>query len=414
MSLASPEGVLRFVNHAYARHYGLQPHEMEGRNLFDFIPEDSRAAVAEHLRIVCSVSHSVENENQVVLSDGQVRWMAWTNRALFDAQGQVTTIHSVGRDISDRVAAERRLQESEARYRLLADHSTDMVFQLDGDLVRRYVSPSCRDILGYEPEDLIGAQPMAMAHPEDAPIVTLAFQSMLEGRADRRSIINRIRHQDGHWIWVEAQLKALKDPKTSTISGIIGTLRDVSARKAIEDQLQEANRRLQTLAEQDALTGLANRRYFDEALLRAHAHALSQRTNLALLMIDVDRFKSFNDRYGHPSGDECLKRIGGAIKDTIRRAGDVAARYGGEEFAVLLPNADGAEAASVAELIRLAVLHLGIEHEASPNGVATISVGVTWLTHDFPCGPEALVREADRALYRAKERGRNTVVIAHG
>ncbi|MFB2608221.1 PAS domain-containing protein, partial [Rhizobium phaseoli] len=127
VSLANPEGVLRFVNHAYARHYGLQPHEMEGRNLFDFIPEDSRAAVAEHLRIVCSVSHSVENENQVVLSDGQVRWMAWTNRALFDAQGQVTTIHSVGRDISDRVAAERRLQESEARYRLLADHSTDMV-----------------------------------------------------------------------------------------------------------------------------------------------------------------------------------------------------------------------------------------------------------------------------------------------
>ncbi|MBB2680416.1 UNVERIFIED_ORG: diguanylate cyclase (GGDEF)-like protein/PAS domain S-box-containing protein [Rhizobium esperanzae] len=414
VSLASPEGVFSFVNHAYARHYGLQPHEMVGRNLFDFIPEDSRAAVAEHLRMVCGVSHSVEIENQVVLPDGRVRWMAWTNTALFDSKGQVTTIHSVGRDIDDRVAAERRLQESESRYRLLADHSTDMVLQLDRDLVRRYVSPACREILGFQPEELIGAKPIGMAHPEDAPGVALVFQSLLEGRMERHSIISRVRHRDGHWIWVEAQLKALKDPTTSTVSGIIGTLRDVSARKAIEDQLQEANRRLQALAEQDALTGLANRRYFDEALLREHAHALSQRTNLALLMIDVDRFKSFNDRYGHPSGDECLKRIGGAIKDTIRRAGDVAARYGGEEFAVLLPGADGSEAASVAELIRLAVLHLGIEHEASPNGVATISVGVTGLTGDSSCGPEALVREADRALYRAKERGRNTVVIAHG
>ncbi|ANL22333.1 GGDEF/PAS domain-containing protein [Rhizobium sp. N113] len=413
VSLASPEGVFRFVNHAYARHYGLQPHEMVGRNLFDFIPEDSRTTVAEHLRIVCSVSHSVEIENQVVLPDGQVRWMAWTNTALFDAQGQVTTVHSVGRDIDDRVAAERRLQESESRYRLLADHSTDMVFQLDRDLVRRYVSPACREILGFEPEELIGAKPIAMAHPEDAPNVALAFQSMLDGRMDRHSIISRFRHRDGHWIWVEAQLKALKDPKTSTVSGIIGTLRDVSARKAIEDQLQVANRRLQALAEQDALTGLANRRYFDEALLREHAYASSERKNLALLMIDVDRFKSFNDRYGHPSGDECLKKIGGTIKDTIGRS-DVAARYGGEEFAVLLPGADGAEAASVAERIRLAVLRLGIEHEASPNGVATISIGVTWVTGDSSYGPEALVREADRALYGAKESGRNRVVLAPG
>ncbi|WP_027681684.1 sensor domain-containing diguanylate cyclase [Rhizobium leguminosarum] len=412
VSLASPEGELRFVNHAYARHYGLQPHDMEGRNLFDFIPEDSRAAVADHLRKVCSVNHSVENENQVVLPDGQIRWMAWTNRALFDTQGQVTAVHSVGRDINDRVVAERRLQQSEARYRLLADHSTDMVFQLDGDLVRRYVSPSCRDILGYEPEELIGEKPMSMAHPEDAPSVKLAFQSMLEGRVDRHSIINRIRHRDGHWIWVEAYFKTLKDPQTGKASGIIGTLRDVSARKAIEDQLQDANRRLQALAEEDALTGLANRRYFDEALLREHACARRERKSLGLLMIDVDRFKSFNDRYGHPAGDECLKRIGRAIRDTIRRAGDVAARYGGEEFAVLLPGIDGSETASVAERIRLAVLELAIEHEASPDRVATISVGANSLTGDSSSGPEAFLREADRALYKAKERGRNTVVIA--
>jgi PAS domain S-box-containing protein len=97
VSLATPDGELRFVNHAYARHYGLQPQDMVGKNLFDFIPEEGRAAVAEHLRRVRSVTHSVEDENQVVLPSGEIRWMAWTNSALLDAQGQVAAIHSVGR-----------------------------------------------------------------------------------------------------------------------------------------------------------------------------------------------------------------------------------------------------------------------------------------------------------------------------
>jgi len=537
VSLASPEGELRFVNHAYARHYGRQPHEMVGKSLFDFIPEEGRAAVAEHLRQVCSVDRSVEDENQVALPNGQTRWMAWTNRALKDAEGQVTAIHSVGRDIDGRVAAERRLQESESRYRLLADnstdmillvghdgkrsyaspacrtllgyepeemlqirtrdaihpddigfledrriysafeattfryrmrrkdgsygwvesvsraiatepghppqrlvvvrdieqrvvteqrlkesesryrlladHGTDMVFQLDLDLVRRYVSPACREILGYAPEELTGIKPVSMVHPEDAGGVTLAFQSLLSGRVDRHSIINRFRHRDGHWIWVEAQLKTLKDPQTGLPSGIIGTLRDVSARKAIEDQLQEANRRLQALAEQDGLTGLANRRSFDDALSREHGRARRDKKCLGLLMIDVDWFKSFNDRYGHPAGDECLKRIGTAIKNTVCRPGDVVARYGGEEFAVLLPDTDESGAATIAERIRQAVFHLAIEHEASPNHVATISVGAISLADDALAAPEALLQKADRALYRAKDNGRNTVVSAH-
>lgn len=412
ISLASPEGVLRFVNHAYARHYGLQPDEMIGRSLFDFVPEDSRAAVAAHLRYVCSVDHSVEDENQVILPNGQTRWMAWRNRALTDADGHVVAIHSVARDIDDRVAAEQRLKESEARYRLLADHGSDMVFQLDRDLVRRYVSPACREILGYEPEELIGNKPMNLAHPDERPQIILAFQALLNGSVERRSVINRFRHRDGHWIWVEAQLKTLKDPKTGKPTGIIGTLRDVSARKAIEDELQDANRRLQALAEQDGLTGLANRRFFDNALLREAGRACQDKTSLGLLMIDVDWFKAFNDCYGHPAGDECLKRIGGTIQKIVSRPGDVAARYGGEEFAALLPDTDEPAAAAIAEQIRQAVLELAIEHRVSPNHVATISVGAAALTEGAITEPATLLHNADRALYRAKENGRNRVACS--
>src|SRR5260370_5568611 len=196
VSLATPEGELRFVNHAYARHYQRQPHELVGKSIFDFVPKEAHAAVAERLGKVCSVNWTVEGETQVISPDGRTRWVAWINRPIRDADRNVTPIHSVGRDIDQPVAAEQRLKESEARYRLLAEHSTDMVFQLDLDLVRRYVSPACREILGYEPEEMIGVKPMSMAHPDDAARVTLAFQSLLNGRPDRYSIINRIRHRD--------------------------------------------------------------------------------------------------------------------------------------------------------------------------------------------------------------------------
>lgn len=412
ISLATPEGILQFVNHAYARHYGLQPDEMIGRSLFDFVPEDARAAVAEHLKRVCSVNHSVEDENQVILPNGQTRWMAWRNRAITDATGQVVAIHSVARDIDERVAAEQLLKESEARYRLLADHGTDMVFQLDRDLVRRYVSPACREILGYEPEELVGNSPIRLAHPDERPQIALTFQSLLDGTVERRSIVNRFRHRDGRWIWVEVQLKALKDQQTGTRSGIIGTLRDVSARKAIEDELQDANRRLQALAEQDGLTGLANRRFFDDALLREVGRARQDMGSLGLLMIDVDWFKTFNDCYGHPAGDECLKRIGATIKQIVSRPGDVAARYGGEEFAALLPDTDEPAAAAIAERIRQAVFELAIEHKISPNQLATISVGAAALTEGAAIEPATLLHNADRALYRAKESGRNRVACS--
>src|SRR5581483_3565624 len=129
-------------------------------------------------------------------------------------------------------------------------------------------------------------------------------------------------------------------------------------------------------------------------------------------MIDVDCFKPYNDRYGHPAGDECLRRVSRAIEETLPRPGDIVARFGGEEFAVLLPNTDEAGAAVMADRIRRAVLALAIEHDASVALVVTISAGVAALAPGGLEGVEALVRRADQALYRAKHLGRNVVVCA--
>jgi len=413
VSLAGPGGQLQYVNRAYAAFYGKQSDEMIGRNLFEFVPQEHRLSLAEHLRHVCATKGSIEDENQVTLPGGEKRWLAWTNRALTDSDGRVTAIHSVGRDIQDRVLAEQRLHESEARYRMLAENSSDMVFQLDRDLVRRYVSPACRELLGYEPEEMLGVKPLSMAHPDDAGRLELVFQTLKTGRATHQSIVNRIRHRDGSWVWVEARFRAIRDSETGAMAGIIGAVRDISARKAVEDELALANRRLQILASQDGLTGLANRRAFDETLAKERLRARREQTILALIMIDVDWFKTFNDLYGHPAGDDCLRRVGGAIAGAILRPADLAARYGGEEFVVLLPNTDEDGAVMIGERIGNAIMELGIPHDANINGIVTVSAGVAAMAGGEGTA-ETLVENADHALYRAKKFGRNVVMAATG
>lgn len=180
-----------------------------------------------------------------------------------------------------------------------------------------------------------------------------------------------------------------------------------------QDKLIEANRTLELLALEDALTGLANRRQFDLFLHAEMGRAKRSQGSLALLMIDVDHFKRFNDQYGHLAGDECLRTISAIIRENIKRPGDLAARYGGEEFAVVLPGTDYVGAFLVAEKIRRAVQQAGIEHNESPEGTVTVSLGVSGCTPTSQESPEDLIDASDKALYVAKASGRNMSVIAN-
>ena len=178
------------------------------------------------------------------------------------------------------------------------------------------------------------------------------------------------------------------------------------------DSLENLNRTLERLAMQDGLTGLANRRQFDVTLYNEFSRATRQASALALIMMDVDCFKQYNDIYGHAAGDECLRTIGRLIKElAARRPGDLAARYGGEELAVLLPNTDVTGAMVVAEQIRNAIRDLNIEHTGNPAGIVTISAGVDARVPVRGAGePGELIVAADKALYQAKSGGRNRVL----
>lgn len=173
--------------------------------------------------------------------------------------------------------------------------------------------------------------------------------------------------------------------------------------------LAEANRQLEALAVTDGLTGIANRRHFDSTLALEWARAQRSQQPLALLMLDVDLFKDYNDHYGHQAGDETLRAIAQVLLETTRRAGDLAARYGGEEFAVIAANTGAAAARQLAESLRAAVQHLAIAHALARQGHVTVSIGLALLEPGRPVPAQTLIGQADEALYRAKTLGRNRV-----
>jgi diguanylate cyclase (GGDEF)-like protein len=177
-------------------------------------------------------------------------------------------------------------------------------------------------------------------------------------------------------------------------------------------RVDQADRATRMLALHDGLTGLANRRCFNELIEREFGRAARNGQPLSLIMMDIDLFKSFNDQYGHPAGDACLRAVGAAVQAVLRRPGDMVARYGGEEIAVLLPETDIAGAAQIAEDMLASVRSLAIRHETGPQGIVTLSAGVaSWYPGRQIATSAALVEMADTALYAAKALGRNTFTV---
>jgi len=174
-------------------------------------------------------------------------------------------------------------------------------------------------------------------------------------------------------------------------------------------ELDTANQELKRLSASDGLTGIANRRFFDEHLSREWRRARRGSGEIAILMCDVDHFKAYNDTYGHQAGDDCLRQVAHKIRDSMERAADLAARYGGEEFVVLLPDTPIAGAHIVAEKLRQTIHALNLPHTGSAHQHVTLSIGIAAMAAGDQNTQQTLIEAADRALYRAKHAGRNLV-----
>lgn len=176
--------------------------------------------------------------------------------------------------------------------------------------------------------------------------------------------------------------------------------------------LQQANQELQRLAIIDDLTQVANRRHFYHYLSQAWHRSIQMQTHLSLLLCDVDHFKPYNDAYGHQMGDYCLRQVAKAIQTTVRRSSDLVARYGGEEFAIILFDTDAEKATYLASEVQKNLHALQVSHPKSTvSAFVTLSIGVATITPQLEQTPEELIAVADRALYAAKEQGRNRIVL---
>ncbi|WP_298231850.1 diguanylate cyclase [uncultured Azohydromonas sp.] len=358
----------------------------------------------------------------VALSREQVL-AAWRRSAWLNAAAVVVVVAGLvlaglfnHRTLRAQQALTRELQGSNRRLAELEhainEHAVVAVTDVRGVILS--VNERFCALSKYSAEELIGSpHSIVRSDRHPASFFKQMWRTIARGGVWQGQIENRAK--DGSTYWVDSTIVPLLDERGKPYQYIairtdITELRRTQMElQTAHEQLARSNEELARLAAFDPLTGLANRRRFDAALEDAWRVAQRQREALSLLMIDVDRFKQFNDSYGHPEGDACLRRVAMALRGVSRRPGDLVARWGGEEFAMLLPGTDADGARVVAELVRRAVVLLAIEHRHGVQGRVTLSVGMHTLVPGPGARVQSLVEGADRALYAAKQGGRNRV-----
>lgn len=307
--------------------------------------------------------------------------------------------------------AKRDVQPSDPEvYRTLVESTRAIPWSLDWATKQfNYIGPQIEPLLGWPQDSWASVEDwVARMHPDDRDRVFgfCVAQSIagVDHDADYRALT-----RDGGYIWIRDVVHVVRDAD-GNVASLVGFMFDISERKRAEERVAELQRTLEALSYQDGLTGVANRRMFDSVLEREWTSARRSGRPLSVVLFDIDYFKQYNDRYGHLQGDDCLRRIAQALLATSTRAGDFIGRFGGEEFVLVLPDTDGATAASIAERCRQRILDQAIEHASSDFRIVSVSAGIATARPDDGLDIHGLVECADRRLYEAKARGRNRVV----
>ncbi len=264
---------------------------------------------------------------------------------------------------------------------------------VEADLAGRFtrLSPAWEQTLGWTREELMARPFREFVHPDDLPATLPIATALDRSPGEVVGFENRYRTKDGSWRWLQWSVRSDHRRKYAVA-------RDITVRKQLEEEREALLAQLEALARTDALTGLPNRRAWDEEVAREIERSRRQGHPLTLAMVDLDHFKRFNDAHGHAAGDEMLAEVASSWRQALR-SNDVLARYGGEEFAVLLPACEADQAIALLERLRAATPR----GETCSVGVATCEPGDTVAT---------LGRRADEALYEAKRAGRDRLTVA--
>ncbi|MDB5525616.1 MAG: hypothetical protein JWM58_3379 [Rhizobium sp.] len=400
----------RFVitNERVATYNGFEkPEQMIGLSDFAIATSQRAKGLFETEQRIMATGAPIDGfEELLVAPDGTEKWFSTSKVALKDSDGTIIGLAGATRDITER----KRLEQAHvASSNLLSHAMTEMsdglaMFDEHGILVfcndqyrnsfpltgaQRQPGTHIRDILRAVIES--GEQTSVPAGAEDV-------RAAESGTSLTRESEEEIGLVDGRWLKVRTR-------QAGDGSALV-MVSDNTNVKTSELALKSLAEQLRLLAETDGLTDLLNRRAFDQALDRELSRARRTKAPLSLLLIDIDRFKAYNDYYGHLAGDDCLRKVAKCLKQVVRRPADIVARYGGEEFAIILPETGESGAHHVAEQLRLALRQHALQHVGSEHGVVTISIGLAMLMHKDACASDLIAR-ADDALYGAKAAGRD-------
>jgi diguanylate cyclase (GGDEF)-like protein/PAS domain S-box-containing protein len=304
-------------------------------------------------------------------------------------------------------------ENNDAVYKTLLESTKAIPWKIDWATMKfAYIGPQIEPLLGWTQDSWVTAEDWATRiHPEDRERVVNFCISQSKAGVDHEADYRALTRDNG-FVWIRDVVRVLRDEKGET-TALVGFMFDISEHKKAEQELDRLHKELETLAVKDGLTGVWNRRRFDSILEIEWAAARRASQPLSLIMLDVDFFKQYNDRYGHGQGDECLKAVARTFEAAAARPRDMVARLGGEEFAMILPETDTDAARRIAEKCLRQISGLALPHEGSAIGkVVTASMGIATVTPSAEVEPRAFIDAADKMLYKAKQNGRNRVEAA--
>lgn len=339
-------------------------------------------------------------EFRMCLKDGRTIWVAAYDRPhVFDDGSIIWTGYVI--DNTEHKDLHKALEESEAKFRAFVETANDIIYSVSSDGCFTYVSPNWKEKLGHEPSEVIGQHFTHFVHPDDVERCTQFLIQLYEEGTKKSGLEYRVRHKNNYWCWHTTNASPIFDEE-GHISSTVGIARDITERKFIEQQIEHQ-------AHYDTLTDLPNRSLFSDRLEQAIRMAHRQHEQLAVLFVDLDKFKPVNDNYGHAIGDILLQQVAQRMRDCLRES-DTVGRIGGDEFLVLLPHVESSETSiHIAEKLLQAI--------ASPFRINRIdieiscSIGIAlYPTHGNTV--LELIQMADQAMYKAKNQQGNLVSVA--
>lgn len=390
------EGKVTFFNEFAQQFLGYREEEILGKNVVgtivpekEFTGRDLAALMKKIQRDPASFEY---NENENVKRNGERVWIAWKNKPVYDESGRLVEVLSVGIDITAHKKAEAQMR----KHSRALEQTADTVVITDRDGIIEYVNRAFERTTGYSEAEAIGRKAnLTKSGMHEAGFHERLWSTILGGNVFSDVFINR--RKDGKLYYEEKTITPLKDDQGG-ITHFIATGKDITERVQIQE-------RLQYLAHHDVLTGLPNRVLFTERLDHAVALRRGKEEPVAVLFLDLDRFKIINDTLGHVAGDSALRMVAGRLQQCVRK-GDTVARLGGDEFAILLEDAEAADRVAWIARKVLDVMSRPFSVERQEY-LLTPSIGISTLPHDGQ-DSQTLLKHADIAMYRAKEGGGNT------